>query len=475
MQATVEKADIIVQNKDNLGSEFVQNNILLSRDIIEENKKIKLVDSDETTGLDLFCYTSCDVSDNELVKRCRGVVFNKDELVMKGFPYTVDVSSSDRESDVLSKLRDNFSECKFYESYEGSLIRMFCHNDKWYITTHRKLDAFKSKWASKTSFGEYFREALEYEEKYNVNFQNVLQPKTSDDEDIIKRLENILDKKKQYMFLLISSKENRIVCTPPTTPTLLHVGTFYNNELKTGLDESLQIAVPKELFFDNIDELLTFVDNGDFNYTQGVIVFAPNNLQYKVLTPDYHYLFKVRGNEPSIKFRYLQIRMDKSMNKSLRDLYPDMVDTFDNYENILYNKAKDLYKSYVDRFIKHIYVTVPSEDYSVIKKCHSWHIENRDKNKINLNKVIDFLNSEQPTILNRLIKEVLNPKKDKEEGVPQRQTYQPQNQQRPNFKKSTETSDGFIPVLNKKFKKPVQHKSLLNSNKKPVVKAPQSE
>lgn len=472
MQATVEKADIIVQNKDNLGSEFVQNDILLSRDIIEQNKKIKLVDNDETNGLDLFCYTSCDVSDSELVKRCRGVVFNKDELVMKGFPYTVDFNSSDRDSDILSKLRDNFSECKFYESFEGSLIRMFCYNNKWYITTHRKLDAFKSKWASKTSFGEYFREALEYEEKYNVNFQNVLSPKVSDDEDIITRLENILDKSKQYMFLLISSKENRIVCTPPPTPTLLHVGTFCNNELKTGLDEKLQIPVPQELFFDNIDELLTFVDNGNVNYSQGVIVFAPNNVQYKVLTPEYDYLFKVRGNEPSIKFRYLQIRMDKSMNKSLRELYPDMVDTFDNYENILYNKAKDLYKSYVDRFIKHIYVTVPSEDYSVIKKCHSWHIENRDKNKINLNKVIEFLNSEQPTILNRLIKEVLNPKKEKDEGVvSQRQTYQP----RTNFKKSTETSDGFIPVLNKKFKKPTQHQSLLKTNKKPSVNAPKTE
>jgi hypothetical protein len=458
MQSIVEQTDINVQNMDELNSDSIQNNILLSRAVIEENKKIKLVDSDESNGLDLFCYTSCDVSDSELVKRCRGVVFNKDELIMKGFPFTVDVSSQNKDSDILLKIKDMFSECKFYESYEGSLIRMFYYKNKWYITTHRKLDAFKSKWASKTSFGEYFREALEYEEKYNVGFQSVLSPKVTEDEDIIKRLENILDKEKQYMFLLISSKENRIVCAPPSTPTLLHVGTFYNNELKTGMDQNLQIAVPKELFFDNIDELLRFVDNSDFTFSQGVIVFAPNNSQYKILSPDYDFLFKVRGNEPSIKFRYLQIRMDKNMNKSLRELYPDMVDTFDNYENILYSKAKDLYKSYVDRFIKHTYITVPSDEYSVIKQCHSWHMENRDKNKINLNKVIEFLNTQQPTILNRLIKEVLNPKKDN--GVQQK----PESTQKTVYKKPHSTNDGFIPVVNKKFKKQ-PHQSLLKYNK----------
>ncbi len=34
------------------------------------------------------------------------------------------------------------------KTIEGTLIRIFYFNDKWIITTHRKLDAFKSKWGS---------------------------------------------------------------------------------------------------------------------------------------------------------------------------------------------------------------------------------------------------------------------------------------------------------------------------------------
>jgi hypothetical protein len=85
-------------------------------------------------------------------------------------------------------------------------------------------------------------------------------------------------------------------------------------------------------------------------------------------------------------------------------------------------------------------------------------MENRDKNKINLNKVIEFLNTQQPTILNRLIKEVLNPKKDN--GVQQK----PESTQKTVYKKPHSTNDGFIPVVNKKFKKQ-PHQSLLKYNK----------
>ncbi|NDG32425.1 hypothetical protein EB118_20415, partial [bacterium] len=53
-----------------------------------------------------------------------------------------------------------FDKCSFYDSYEGALIRMFYYKNKWYLSTNRKLDAYRSKWASKESFGSYFFKAL---------------------------------------------------------------------------------------------------------------------------------------------------------------------------------------------------------------------------------------------------------------------------------------------------------------------------
>ena len=57
------------------------------QNVLNLNNKIKLTDKD-SNGLELFCYSNCNDEDNEFVKKCRGVVFNNNELVMQSFPYT---------------------------------------------------------------------------------------------------------------------------------------------------------------------------------------------------------------------------------------------------------------------------------------------------------------------------------------------------------------------------------------------------
>ena len=79
---------------------------------------------------------------------------------------------------------------------------------------------------------------------------------------------------------------------------------------------------------------------------QGVIIFAPNNKQYKILNKDYLKFFSVRGNEPSIKYRYLQVRMNSHLINIFLDLYPNMIEKFEDYENVIYSIAQNIYKSY---------------------------------------------------------------------------------------------------------------------------------
>ena len=74
--------------------------------------------------------------------------------------------------------------------------------------------------------------------------------------------------------------------------------------------------------------------------------------------------------------------------------------------------------SYFNRFIKHNYVTVPVEEFQVIRQCHEWHTKDRMVNKINLNKVVDVLNQQPATNINRMIRrrimEKTNPEKSKQ-------------------------------------------------------------
>jgi hypothetical protein len=176
------------------------------------------------------------------------------------------------------------------------------------------------------------------------------------------------------------------------------------------MTEDVFIPYPKKHNFTDIKELYKYVDNVNYKDLQGVIVFAPDNYQYKIFNEDYYELYSVRGNEPSIKFRYLQVRMNKKDSDILHYLYPDFSRHFDDYENIIYDVANDIKNAYVERFIKKNYITVPSEEYQVIKECHSWHLDDRITNKINYDKVLDILNKQPPTNLNRMIKKKIGEK-----------------------------------------------------------------
>ena len=419
-----------------------------SRELIESmNKQVRLVDSEN--GLDLFCYIKCSESDSDILKKCRGVVFNGDKVIMNGFPYTYEFTEDNYE-DVAERVNGVFSECSFYDAYEGSLIRMFYFGDKWYISTNRKLDANRSKWSSKESFGFFFRTALESELTVNEKLREAINGVTTDSIDLVDRFQTLLDKDKQYMFLLLNNDQNRIVCSPPSRPTFFHVGTFINGVLS--MEEDIHVPYPTKHSFQTLNDIYKYVSEVDITRVQGIIMFLPNNTQYKIFNKEYFDLYKVRGNEPSIKFRYLQVRMNLRNNNLIRYLYPEFSQVFDDYENIIYGIGKNIHKAYFSRFIKNEYIKVPPEEFGVIRVCHDWHLKDRSENKMNLNKVMEILNEQEATKINKMIRRYYMEQKDLENG-----------------KKTGEQTDGAPQNTLKNYKPLMDRKNRHKPNKSPTV------
>ena len=385
-----------------------KNIIEFNRDAVENlGESVRITDKDENTGLELFCYVKCTPEDSEILHQCRGVVFHDKNIIMHAFPYTMEITHD--ETDRIQQTFDTiFKDCMVYDAYEGALIRMFNFSGKWYISTHRKLDAFKSKWASRESFGSTFEQALKAEEENNKYFHDFL-PKTK--ESILKRFQQKLNPDKQYMFLVRHNKENRIVSLSPQIPRLYHVGTFVNGKLD--MTDNINIPYPRKHNFSDTKELVKYVENIDITELQGVIVFTPDNKQYKILNKEYQNLFDIRGNEPSIKYRYLQIRTNPEKVDLIRYLYPNMIKVFEDYETILFNIARRLYESYVDRHIKGIWSKLPVEDYKIDRACHLWHIEDKRNNRISIEKIIEVMNEQPATNLNKMIKRFNEEKKEK--------------------------------------------------------------
>ena len=236
-----------------------------------------------------------------------------------------------------------------------------------------------------------------------------------DTNEIVTKFFSTLDKSKCYCFLVRNTSDNRIVCDNPSRPTLYHSGTFKISDYDYfSLEEDIGIPTPASHKFDTWDELVDFVDNHiSKENLQGLIIFDGKN-HIKVINKSYKYFFNIRGNEPSVKYRYLQVRMDNKMTDDLYELYPRFIDQFESYENILYGIAKNVYESYVERFIRKKYVTLPKEEYQIMRACHSWHLEDRVKNRMSLRKVIEKMNEQTPTNLNKMIRHVMQEEKNSE-------------------------------------------------------------
>lgn len=388
-----------------------QSNISFTREAISSNNNIRMCDSTDESQLSLFCYNKCTVEDTDLVKNCRGVVFNNDTIVFKGFPYTPEFPCDDMDK-FKELFEDDFKNYQFYDSYEGALLRVFNWSDKWYVTTNRKIDAFHSKWSSKDSFGQMFKNAVEFQYRQE---DSEIRKNIGDCEEseVYNKFFDTLDKTCQYMFIVCNTFDNRIVCSASEDPVVYHVGTFTDSGSSFSMEHKSGFPYPTQHQFTSFEDVEKYVNESGFEKIQGVVAYGPDNFQVKLLNNDYFNLFNARGNEPSIKFRYLQVRMDEKQTNMLYFLYPRFADTFDEYENSLYEIAQQINSNYIRRFIKKKYVTVPKDEYVVMKACHSWHLEDRDRNRISLRKVIDLLNEQSPTSLNHMIRHFkLNNKKD---------------------------------------------------------------
>jgi hypothetical protein len=365
---------------------------MLSFENVSNNPLIRQTDTDEK--LKVFSYLECNESSDDVLKQSRGAIFDKDNnLLYTSFPYTTEIDVHDTEY-IAELLNPIFDKCKVYKAYEGCLIRVFFYENKWYIATTRKLDAFKSKWAAKETFGTLFVEALRRE----MEVQGIT------DIDTLDWLFGQLEKDKQYMFLLQNSYDNRIVCTY-LEPKVYHVGTIQGQNL-VSLSSPLAIPFHEEIKCNDVSDLLTAVTNSCYSKLQGVVVFGPDNKQYKILNSTYAKYLSIRNNEPSVKFRYLQIRSNKEEVEVLKELYPEFRKDFDEYDDLIAQAAKSIHNSYVKRYIRGEFISVPQEEFAVMREAHEWHKKNIRYNRVNYDVILTFLNKGTPTNINRIIKHI---------------------------------------------------------------------
>ena len=309
--------------------------------------------TDDDTELQIYSYQTCDNDSSDELKKCRGLVFHRDQLIASSLGFTPEYTEKE-----IDSIKDfDLESYSFFTSEEGTLLRLFFHK-KWYLSTHHRLDAFNSRWGSHESFGEIFSKCVTSNYTQHLNPSNV------------------------YFFLVRNTKQNRMVCKEPEEYTVYHVGTLINNVFD--LKDDIQFPKQTELFFTDKSHLERYVSECDPFVTQGVIAFKKDGSgQFKMINSKYQHYLRIRNNEPDLKFRYLQLwRNQDSLYHTFLELYPEFENKKESYQNYSLKIAKYLHNLYFKKFIQKNKIVCQKNEWMILQNVHAWFWSDRTNRKV---------------------------------------------------------------------------------------------
>ena len=339
---------------------------------------VKIVDS--LNDLSIYHYLECDVNTDKETKKYRGVVMNNEgKTICRSFGFTPEIDET--ETELMTSVVEPFlaqENVRILEAYEGTLLRVYFHDNRWYISTCRKLDAFKSKWGSNKSFGEIFEDIVET--------------------PLEQFCKNVLDETKVYCDVLRTYNKNRIVCNGYEKPELFLVGTYDNGDFDNFNFEKCNVPSVQDIT--TMDALRTHMEKIDPTKLQGVILMNEKGECVKVMKHEYVEAFKLRGNQPNIILRYIELQQEGDGKKveTFFNMYQDHKEAIIEFTDSITDICSFVFRKYRNRFIRKQVAIVPPDLYYIIRELHDSYLKDRTK-IVTPERVADYILTLEPTRL----------------------------------------------------------------------------
>lgn len=385
-----------------------------------ENNKTKILETDKLDNLVCYHFYECNNNSSEEHKQLRGVIKEKEtnKIICKTFGFTPEIVENDDEN--IQRFIVPMVEAKatcFY-SYEGSLLRMFHYDGKWYLSTHRKINAFKSKWGFGKSYGDLFAEYLKRFE-YFKQFTN---------EEVIQKFGTCFEKDQVFVFLITSYKENRIVSNKHLeSPNVYIVGQFKQVEndcvfvnnferlvfMLPNIDEQDDTSIIGMIETPEVHDITNPNINIDISEKQGLVLIDSNGNSVKLINKEYADLVALRKNNPNLVLRYIELQQENNKEKIDKyiKLYDDYVEKFKEYDVIMADIIGNIFRKYRNRFVRKLESIAPPDQYYVIRELHEKYLQD-PKNIVTPVRVEQYVKSLKPDRLFGLYTQYLKRKQE---------------------------------------------------------------
>lgn len=356
---------------------------------------------------------------NEESAKIRGLIIDKNgTIVCPSLSSPVEEVSLDNFPSNLTD--DLIRSSKIYLDQEGAIVRLYCYNDKWHLSTGKRLDAFQSHWgcdytsttynniANAMSFGNLFDLAMLKYLKFDSN---------KGKEEFIDDFISTLDKNLIYMFLIRNDKYSKNINDPPT-PTeesMYYIGAFNIKGEKLEEPSSLiNPSIPKQQTVEiksQIDLIKLVKELNPYKYSGIVIEATINEFKryIKIFNPEYHQLLSIRNGNPNLLAVYLELRYKRTTSEASAKQPQNLISFKKLYEKT--NINTDLIEQTIDKIYKQLLdITKKREKQIYCPVSHNlhyaWKVLTNDGNNCerNLNDCHNLLDSESILLFN-LIKQ----------------------------------------------------------------------
>lgn len=307
---------------------FIKNKpfLQIKQELQEKNINVK-----ETEKLYLLYSLEANVTkDIELHNQCNGIILEKETNIVICGCQNKFVSINNVQEN-LEKYKENDIQVEYCE--DGTMLRLYYYEDKWFVATSRCFDAKESFWISNKNYHDLFFEIF------------------SADLDTF-------SKNKTYLFVLLHI-DNRLVISHKNNK-LIYLSNIDNkdnyevfNAYSSWTDEDNEDINNFSKVTKCTPSMLSIIDNTK----RGFIFRISVDNTYITLLYNFDNFQKnkeIRGNNNRIHFRYLEVLTKK--NELLQDFdnnYPEYKFLFASIHHSLNGLITRIHKLYIKSHVKH--------------------------------------------------------------------------------------------------------------------------
>ena len=296
--------------------------------------------------------TELSQNDNKVVQECNGIILDGEtfEIVSYGMQNLTDSTVH------FDSTKTDFDNENIHveEAEDGTVLRVFYWNNEWIVSTNRRIDASRVRWASNKTFYELLSEAVP-------------------DRKLEDLFEKDLSKENTYSFILLHP-ENQLVIDH-SEPRLVLIGYRNNSTFVEKDHRDLQLdwaQNPHSITENTLKFVNDHLESKERFDKRGLIISDWSvSTVVKRVKIDYQWFTianDLRKNMPTLHLSYLACSFQE---KKLMRSYFGQLDIFNMVDSLLRYLTKYSFETYRDSYVRKQY-KVPTDHpiFYVVRRLH---------------------------------------------------------------------------------------------------------